>query len=59
MPRDRSIETAPDIDRRYRNHVRPNPRILESLAPVAVYFAVNMLASTEAAIGASFAASHC
>jgi hypothetical protein len=48
---------SPDIDRRYRNHVRPNPRILESVVPVGVYFAVNLLWGTAPAIAASFAAS--
>lgn len=46
-----------DGDRRYRTHVRPNPRILESVLPVAVYFAVNVLWGTAPAIAASFAAS--
>jgi hypothetical protein len=48
--------TTEDIDRRYRNHVRPNPRILESLLPVGVYFVVNVLWGTVPGIAASFAA---
>lgn len=60
-----SDEVAPDASqsadvddpRRYRMHLRPHPRILESLLPVAVYIACNSFASTQIAIASSFAAS--
>lgn len=46
-------EPAPE---RQRNYVRPNPRILEAVAPSLVYIGVQRIAATEIAIAASFVA---
>ena len=43
--------------RRFRMHVRPHPRVLESLLPIGAYVVFNLVVSTQIAIAASFVTS--